>query len=148
MQPQIHSGIGGHFEQDEFHYVRLYRRKRATDPGRVGKMTTLAGAAFFDDPFNELLGQAAHDLLATAIVEGCDISEPEARPAKMARFLHEASTCAGSSGGYRRDRPRGAAADNDDVKICFLRQHQRSCASIAGRVAASRLFLGSAPIRR
>jgi hypothetical protein len=111
MQPQIHSGIGGHFEQDEFHYVRLYRRKRATDPGRVGKMTTLAGAAFFDDPFNELLGQASHDLLATAIVEGVTLGSSKHVPPRWPLFLHEASTCAGSSGGYRRDRPCGAAAD-------------------------------------
>ena len=86
-------------------------------------MAALAGAASLDDTLDELLRQAAHDLLAAAVMKRRDIGKLEAGAAEMPGLLDQTGTGAAAGGGYGRDRPGGAAADHDDVEIGLLRCH-------------------------
>jgi hypothetical protein len=91
-----------HLEKDDLHHLGVERRERAADAGGVRQVpasATLLGAAV-----NHLLREAAHHLLAAAIMKRGHVREREASAAEVAGLLDEASPRARARGGDRRDR--------------------------------------------
>src|SRR5262245_17464087 len=113
MKPKLYSSFRDHLEEHRFHYLGIEWRERAADAGSVRQMP--ARAATLDAAVDEVLRQAAHHLLASAVVERCDIRQREAGAAKVTGLLDETGARAGTCGSDGCDRARGATPHDDHV---------------------------------